>query len=42
MARRRYELPQPDLNQALEDLVESAQEAYGPNDGAEMVRIELV
>ena len=42
MARRRYELPDPDLNQALEDLVERAQEAYGSNEGAEFVRQMLV
>ena len=42
MARRRYELPEPELNQALEDLVERAQEAYGASDGAELVRQMLV
>jgi uncharacterized protein (TIGR00730 family) len=42
MARRRYELPDADLNQALEDLVERAQEAYGASEGAESVRQMLV
>jgi len=42
MARRRYELKQPELNQAVEDLVERAQEIYGESDGAELVRQILV
>jgi uncharacterized protein (TIGR00730 family) len=42
MARKRYELKQPELNQAVEDLVERAQEIYGESDGAELVRQILV
>ena len=42
MARHRYELPDEDLNQALEDLVERAQDAYGASQGAEFVRQMLV
>jgi hypothetical protein len=42
MKRRRYELQQPELNQAVEDLVERAQEIYGKSDGAELVRQILV
>jgi hypothetical protein len=42
MARRRYELKQPELNQAVEDLVQRAQEIYGESEGAELVRQILV
>jgi len=42
MARRRYELPQPEMNQALDDLMERAQEAYGASEGADFVRQILV
>jgi hypothetical protein len=39
---RRYELKQPDLNRAVEDLVGRAQEIYGEHGGADFVRQILV
>jgi uncharacterized protein (TIGR00730 family) len=42
VSRRRYELQHPELNRALEDLVERAQEIYGENQAAEQVREILV
>ncbi len=42
MTRHRYELPDPELNQALEDLVERARVAYGADEQAEFVRQMLV
>src|SRR5262245_3293524 len=40
--RGRYELSDPELNAALEQLVESAQKRYGPTSGAEFVRQLMV
>ncbi|MCG8591261.1 MAG: LOG family protein [Proteobacteria bacterium] len=40
--RRRYELAQPELNQKIEELLASAQSAYGETAGADYVRQVLV
>ncbi len=42
MPRRRYELQQPELNDAVNALVERAQEVYGEHQGADYVRQILV
>jgi uncharacterized protein (TIGR00730 family) len=42
VAQRRYELKHPELNRAVEALVEQAQRVYGGADGAEYVRQILV
>lgn len=42
MSRRRYELSHPELNEAVESIVERAQEVYGERDGADFVRQMLV
>lgn len=42
MARRRYELKNPDLNQRIEALLEAAEEHYGERDGVEQVRQAVV
>ena len=42
MARRRYELRHPELNRALDELMERAREVYGPHEGAEHAREILV
>ncbi len=40
--RRRYELRRPELNRLLEQLVDAAQEEYGPSAGPEEIRQILV
>ena len=42
MSKRRYELQHPELNRAVEDLVERAQEIYGESQAADHVREILV
>lgn len=42
MGHRRYELKQPELDRAVQDLVERAQQVYGPSPGADYVREILV
>jgi len=42
VSKRRYELQHPELNRAVEDLVERAQEIYGESQAAEHVREILV
>ena len=40
--RRRYELRDPELNQLIEELIDRAQEIYGPRTGADLIRQVVV
>jgi uncharacterized protein (TIGR00730 family) len=40
--RRRYELRDPELNRLIEELIDRAQQTYGPSAGAELIRQVVV